>query len=111
MRIYIKEPGIIQFLLKNVYWKSKGELAFRFDLHSLTENNAEVGEALPSFTHFDGATLFLSGENSNYITKEDIPLIAAHFTNSQIITVKNAGHWLHAENPTQFYNEVVRFLA
>jgi len=111
LRIYIKEAGIIQFLLKNVYWKSKGELAFRINLQSLTENNAEVGEALPSFTHFEGQTLFLSGENSDYITKEDIPLIAAHFSNYKIVTVKNAGHWLHAENPTQFYNEVVSFLS
>ncbi|WP_299524827.1 alpha/beta fold hydrolase [uncultured Lutibacter sp.] len=111
LRIYIEEEEILQFLLKNVYWKSKGKLAFRFNLESLTENNVEVGEALPSFTHFDGKTLFLSGENSNYITKEDIPLISAHFINSHVVTVKNAGHWLHAENPIQFYNEVVSFLA
>ena len=110
LRIYIKEEGILQFLLRNVYWKSKGELAFRFNIQSLIENNSEVGEALSSFTHFDGNTLFLSGENSNYITKEDLPLILAHFSNSRIVTVKNAGHWLHAENPTQFYDEVVRFL-
>ncbi len=111
LKIYIKEEGILQFLLKNVYWQSKGKLAYRFNLASLTENNSEVGEALPSFTHFDGKTLFLSGENSQYITKDDIPLISAHFSNSKIVTVKNAGHWLHAENPTQFYSEVVRFLA
>ncbi|WP_372794798.1 alpha/beta fold hydrolase [Lutibacter sp.] len=111
LRIYIKEEGILQFLLKNVYWESKGKLAYRFNLQSLTENNVEVGEALPSFTHFDGETLFLRGENSQYITKDDIPLISAHFSNSKIVTVKNAGHWLHAENPTQFYSEVVRFLA
>ncbi|AMC10931.1 alpha/beta hydrolase [Lutibacter profundi] len=111
LKIYIKEQGIIQFLLKNVYWKEKGKLDYRFNLQSLTENNAVVGEALPSFTHFEGDTLFLKGENSNYITTKDKPLILAHFPNAQIVTVKNAGHWLHAENPTQFYNEVVRFLA
>lgn len=111
LKIYIKEQGIIQFLLKNVYWKEKGKLDYRFNLQSLTENNAVVGEALPSFTHFEGDTLFLKGENSNYITTKDEPLILAHFRNAQIVTVKNAGHWLHAENPTQFYNEVVRFLA
>ncbi len=111
LRIYIKEEGILQFLLKNVYWESKGKLAFRFNLESLTENNSEVGEALPSFTNFNGKTLFLSGENSNYITTDDIPLISVHFMNSEIVTVKNAGHWLHAENPIQFYHEVVRFLS
>ncbi len=111
LKIYIKEEGILQFLLKNVYWESKGKLDFRFNLQSLIQNNSEVGDALPSFTQFDGETLFLSGENSNYITKEDIPLILAHFSNSKIVTIKNAGHWLHAENPIQFYNEVVSFLS
>ncbi len=111
LRIYIQDEGVLQFLLRNVFWESKGKLAFRFNIQSLTEHNLEVGEALPSFTHFNGNTLFLSGENSNYITKADLPLIAAHFENATVVTVKNAGHWLHAENPTQFYNEVVRFLA
>ena len=110
LRIYIKEEGILQFLLKNVYWKSKDKLAFRFNLQSLTEHNSEVGAALTAHTHFDGETLFLKGENSNYITEDDTPLIKAHFPNSKIAIVKNAGHWLHAENPTQFYGEVINFL-
>jgi esterase len=97
-------------LLKNVYWKEKGQLAFRFNLASLTENNSEVGDALPPFTVFENETLFLKGENSEYITKDEAPIIEAHFTNAKIIEIKNAGHWLHAENPTQFYAEVCEFL-
>jgi len=38
-------------------------------------------------------------------------LIVAHFPKSSVITVKNAGHWLHAENPNDFYDHVVSFLA
>jgi pimeloyl-ACP methyl ester carboxylesterase len=110
LNIYIQEPGIIQFMLKNVFWRTKDQLDFRFNLAALTIHNSEVGEALPSFTHFDKPTLFLKGENSNYITVEDIPLIEAHFSTTTIVTITNAGHWLHAENPTQFYNEVIRFL-
>lgn len=110
LNIYIQDPGIIQFLLKNVYWKTKEQLAFRFNITALTLHNSEVGEALPSFTHFDNPTLFLKGEKSNYITKDDIPLIEAHFSNAKIVTIKKAGHWLHAENPVQFYNEVIQFL-
>ena len=111
LKIYIKDAGILQFLLKNVYRKTRNELAFRFNIQSLTLHNSEVGEALPSFTHFDGETLFLKGETSNYITKDEEGLIEAHFSNAKIVTVKNAGHWLHAENPTQFYNEVISFLS
>ena len=61
----------------------RGTLGFIFNLQSLTENNSEVGDALPSFTHFDGDTLFLKGENSTYITTEDTILITTHFLNSK----------------------------
>ncbi|WP_405606679.1 alpha/beta fold hydrolase [Polaribacter sp. Asnod1-A03] len=106
----IPEFGVRQFLLKNVYWKEKGQLAYRFNLDSLTENNPEVGEALPPFTVFEKETLFLKGDKSDYITEDEEPIIEAHFPNSKIVEIKNAGHWLHAENPKQFYTEVSEFL-
>lgn len=106
----IPEAGVRQFLLKNVYWRTKGQLDFRFHLASLTENNPEVGVALPPFTSFEGATLFLAGGNSGYITKEEEPLIIAHFPNAEIITIPNTGHWLHADNPKLFFEEVMHFL-
>jgi pimeloyl-ACP methyl ester carboxylesterase len=111
LKQYINEEGVRQFLLKNVYRKTKTELDFRFNLESLTENNNEVGEPLPAFTEYDGPTLFLRGGNSGYISVEDEGLIAAHFQDSKIVTVKNAGHWLHAENPTDFLREVLQFLS
>jgi pimeloyl-ACP methyl ester carboxylesterase len=102
--------GVRQFLLKNVYWKEKGQLAYRFNLAALTENNPEIGAALPPFTVFKNKTLFLKGDQSDYITEIDAPIIATHFLNSKIVQIENAGHWLHAENPKQFFNEVCKFL-
>lgn len=106
----IKEEGIRQFLLKNVYRKTKTEMAFRFNLESLTKNNPEVGQPLLSFTTFDGRTLFLRGAKSSYILEDDFGLIKAHFENATIKKVSNAGHWLHAENPIEFYNKLINFL-
>ncbi len=106
----ISEVGVRQFLLKSVYRKTKDELAFRFNLNSLTENNNEVGVALPSFTIFEGETLFLRGEDSGYISADEEPIINTHFPNYNIKTIANAGHWLHAENPKDFYKEIIRFL-
>ncbi|MFY0603002.1 MAG: alpha/beta fold hydrolase [Flavobacteriaceae bacterium] len=106
----ISEAGVRQFLLKNVYWKEKGTLDFRFNLSSLTEHNAEVGVALPSFTSYNGETLFLAGGNSGYITVSEEPIIKAHFPNSQIVSIPNTGHWLHAEKPQEFYRLVTEFL-
>ncbi len=107
---YIPELGIRQFLLKNVYRKTKDELAYRFNLESLSNNVEEVGDGLPPFTEFEGSTLFLKGENSGYISNDDDTMIKAHFPNSEIISISNAGHWLHVENPSDFYNTIVGFL-
>ncbi len=107
---YIPEIGIRMFLLKNVYRKTKDTFAYRFNLDSLTENIEEIGTALPTMTLFEGETLFLKGKNSDYILQNDEALINAHFPNSKIVTIKNAGHWLHAENPNDFYDNVVSFL-
>ncbi|HBI40712.1 MAG TPA: alpha/beta hydrolase [Tenacibaculum sp.] len=106
----IPEMGVRQFLLKNVYRKNKEELDFRFNLKVLTTNNQEVGRPLPLNTEFKGSVLFLFGSKSKYITSEDIPLIKTNFINSEMQEITNAGHWLHAENPTDFFNQTLVFL-
>jgi pimeloyl-ACP methyl ester carboxylesterase len=106
----IPEFGVRQFLMKNIYWKEKGVLDFRFNLYSLTKNNPEIGKPLPINAKFEKETLFLKGENSDYITQNEAIIINAHFSKNTIVTIKNAGHWLHAENPEQFFEEVCAFL-
>ncbi len=108
---YIPDLGTRQFLLKNLYWKEKGQLALRFNLKALTENIAEVGEALPLEAKFLKETLFLRGNKSNYINSQDESLISYHFPKAQIIAIKNAGHWLHAENPKDFFDALMEFAA
>lgn len=107
---YIEEVGVRQFLLKSVFWKEKGVLDFRFNVKALTANNKEVGKELAAKAIYLGPTLFLSGENSQYIKEEDVLLIKKHFSNAVIVTIPRAGHWLHAENPGSFFDEVSRFL-
>jgi pimeloyl-ACP methyl ester carboxylesterase len=106
----VSELGVRQFLLKNVYWIEKGKLAFRFNLKSLTKNNPSIGDALPNGTLFNGETLFLKGSKSGYITEKELPIIDVHFPNSKVVSIANAGHWLHAENPNDFYDAIVGFL-
>ena len=107
---YVPQIGVRQFLLKNLYWVHKGELGLRINLKVLKENVSEVGEALPPHAIFEKDTLFLRGDRSEYIMENDEMLIKRQFPNSQIITINNSGHWLHAENPQEFYVAVVNFL-
>lgn len=107
---HIPDFGTRQFLMKSLYWKNPGELAFRFNLPVFNEKIENVGEALPANARFEKPTLFLSGDKSDYILNEDIPAIKSHFPNSEFVTITNAGHWLHAENPKDFYQAVISFL-
>ena len=107
---YLGEPGVRQFLLKNLYWVEKGRLGLRINLPVLAQNSGEVGQALDRDSHHGGPTLFLRGGRSSYILETDKMGIKHHFPNNEIITINNAGHWLHAENPDEFYRIVTEFL-
>lgn len=107
---YISDFGTRQFLLKSLYWKEKEQLAFRFNLEVFNTKIEEIGKALPSENKFEKPTLFLRGSKSNYILDEDFETIHNHFPDVKIKTISNAGHWLHAENPSDFYQQTMDFL-
>ena len=106
----ISEAGVRQFLLKNLYWVVPGQLGFRANIPVLAEGMEAVGAALPLEMTFKKPSLFLAGGNSHYILEEDHLSIKQAFPAAQIETVKNAGHWLHAENPKEFYQKSIAFL-
>lgn len=110
LEAHISEWGIRQFLLKNLYWIEKGKLAFRFNLPVLSTKMEEVGENIGSTSYFDGPTLFLKGDRSEYIVDADISNIKKHFPMATVASIDNAGHWLHAENPKQFFEKSLQFL-
>ncbi|WP_282043761.1 alpha/beta fold hydrolase [Winogradskyella flava] len=108
---YVHDIGTRMFLLKNLYWVEKGQLGLRINLPVLREHVSEVGEALPIHAFFEKDTLFLRGDKSEYIGESDEAIIQRHFPSSKIVTISNAGHWLHAENPKDFYHVVIDFLS
>jgi len=107
---FIPDFGTRQFLMKNLYWVTPGQLAFRFNLSVFNAKIETIGEALPEENHFDKPTLLIRGGNSRYILDTDLPEIKKHFPNFELATIPNVGHWLHAENPKSFFEETARFL-
>ena len=110
MAEYITDAGTRQFLMKSLYWKEPGQLDFRFNLSVFNASIENIGMALTAGTTFTGPTLFLKGEKSNYIKEEDYDEIKSFFPNAEIKVIANSGHWLHAENPTDFLSETLAFL-
>lgn len=107
---YVPDASTRQFLLKSLYWKEPGQLAFRFNLEVFVKDQEQIGVPLQASAPYLGETLFLKGANSGYIQEKDQAMIAENFPNYQIVTISKAGHWLHAENPQEFYDAVKAFL-
>ena len=66
-------------------------------------------EALPPMA-VDLPALFIRGSESNYISDTDWSEIRERFPRAELSTILNAGHWLHADQPEEFYTLVRNFL-
>ncbi len=108
---YVQDVGTRQFLLKNIYRVSPTVLGLRINLEALKTQVSEVGEALSPLLSYPKDSLFLRGDHSEYISTQDEGPIKVQFPNATIQTVTNAGHWLHAENPVEFFERVCAFIA
>ena len=97
------------FLLKNLYWKEPGKLDWRFNLDALENHIDEILAEVPLNNAVQVPTLFIKGELSNYIMKEDHAQLEQYFPKVKITEVKNSGHWPHAEAPDFFFQEVLNF--
>ncbi len=107
---YITERSTIQFLTKNLYWDEDKKLNWRFNLKTLSEKYNEFVANAIKFGVFEGNTLFISGEKSNYILPQDEFGIKQQFPKAKVVTVKNAAHWVQADNPQEFARVVKQFL-
>lgn len=107
---HFDNTGIRMFLLKNLYWKTKETLDFRFNLDDIVSQIGQIGSALSEGMSFEKPTLFVDGEKSDYILDSDIDIIESHFPDYEIEPIPNAGHWVHAENPDLFWEKVMHFL-
>jgi esterase len=107
----IKDAGTLQFLLKNLYWDDNQKLAWRFNLETLKNRLANVAEPTPIPAEpLSMPVLFVKGGKSTYLFKSEQELVNGIFSHAQIVTIPEAGHWVHADRPVEFYNAVMVFL-
>jgi pimeloyl-ACP methyl ester carboxylesterase len=108
LSLHIEAAGVRQFLLKNLYWVTAGQLGWRMNVAVLEREMHGILAALPEKVSWT-PTLFLRGELSNYILTEDENSLEELFPDSILQTIPNAGHWLHAEQPDAFFDAVMGF--
>lgn len=105
----VPDPAVRGFLLQNL--RSGPAPAWRIGLEEISANlpAIEDWDAQPRL-QYAGPTLFLRGERSSYVRPEYRPVIRALFPAARFISLKAAGHWLHADVPDAFVAAVEAFL-
>lgn len=106
----VPEPAVRAFLLQNLSLGAQPE--WRIGL-------AEIADALPEIEAWDapagarypGPVLILTGDRSDYVRQEHRPAIRALFPAARFVTLKDAGHWLHADQPEAFVSAMEAFAA
>lgn len=106
----VPEAPVRAFLLQNLRFGPHP--AWRIGL-------AEIADALPDIEGWDapaearypGRTLFVAGAHSDFIGAQHRAVIRALFPAARFVTVKHAGHWVHADNPAGFLTVLEAFLS
>ena len=107
----IDDPGVVGYLLMSLERGAEsGVYQWRFNLAGLAEAYGRLREAPTEAAPFQGHTLFLKGSESAYIQVSHQPEIHRRFPCSQLVTVNQAGHWLHIDQPEAFNGAVRDFL-
>ncbi|MEM7655493.1 MAG: alpha/beta fold hydrolase [Bacteroidota bacterium] len=106
----IEEWGVRQFLLKGLGRNKAGGFRWKFNLRVLSDLYPNVLETVSMDHPFDGPTLFLYGGTSTYVLPDYHPTVRELFPAVEFVEMPEAGHWLHADDPQGFLQEVRRFL-
>jgi esterase len=106
----IPDFGTRQFLLKSLYRVDKNRYGWRFNLEVLGDAQDKVGIHKPLTNKINTPALFIRGGKSGYILDSDEMLIDHAFAKAELKTINDAGHWLHAEKPQEFFTFVTKFL-
>lgn len=106
----IPNPTVRGFLLQNLRQRDD-ELGWQANLTVLRRDLAVIGGFPETGAVFDHPTLWLAGEKSDYVRPEHDDTMRRLFPRTTLVTIKDAGHWLHSEQPAAFASALRVFLS
>ncbi len=114
----VPNPTVRAFLLQNLRRESRSGANtgwhWQTNLEGLARDLPVLGswpeDELADTGPYPGPVLWLGGQDSAYIQDDYAPAMDRWFPRNRRVTIKNAGHWLHSEQPAVFLEVVRRFL-
>lgn len=106
----IPHLSLRQFIMQNIQRTKSGDFAWRINLSVLVKEIHQIGAEIKMNKVYDKPCLFITGENSDYVLDANKLEISKWFSKVKYHKIKDAGHWVHFDNPLAFVESVKRFL-
>lgn len=111
LKINLQQDHLVLFVLKNIKRNLDGKYEWKLNLTGIEPNLNQIVGGFTLDSIYENNTLFIRGGNSDYILDSDIEPIKLQFPKALFRTIPAAGHWVHADNPTEFLTVVSEFLS
>lgn len=98
------------FLATNLARNEEGTLGLRIGLDEIQRGYGDIIGLPAGVGPYEGPSLVLRGAQSDYVTDDLLPALREVLPGARVVTLKNAGHWLHAEQPEAFQQAVEAFI-
>ena len=102
--------GTVQFLMKNLTRRKEGGFEWKMNLPLIFNKYNNILKEINFLHPVNTETLFIRGGKSEYITDADWPEIIKALPLAELITIKEAGHWVHADQPIELFNKIIDFI-
>jgi pimeloyl-ACP methyl ester carboxylesterase len=96
--------------MKNLTRLPEGGFQWKANMPSIIASYDRLMEDIQYLHPYLGETLFVRGERSRYILDEDFTALLPVFPKAKLSTIPEAGHWVHADQPTAFFEVIHNFL-
>ncbi|MEX0968952.1 MAG: alpha/beta fold hydrolase [Paracoccaceae bacterium] len=109
LKPHLADDMLRAFLLQSLRL-GEGGASWRLNLDVLERDMGHIIGWPEVSGQYEGETLFLRGELSDYVQPAHAAHITALFPNARTESIAGANHWLHAEKPREFQAAVEGFL-
>lgn len=105
----VPDRGVRQFLLQNLRRRG-AHWHWAANLDLLGDSLHQVGGWVPTDAVYPGPVFWVTGGRSPYVLPEHAAAMRELFPRVAQLTLKRAGHWVHADDPEAFLVVCRRFL-
>lgn len=106
----IPSLAVRYFLMKNIRSLKNGGFEWRVNLEAIHRNADKLNGRIRLKNEFQQKVLFITGEQSNFVQKEDEAQILRSYPEAEVMKIYGAGHWVHIDAKEQFVKTVLKFI-